>query len=552
MLVIPNWRLTLAAAVLGCLAAASARAQTITVSPTLFGQADCNDQRAITVTWNFGSTFASQAVTALLTTTSDCNAATGAPALTPVQTQSGSLTLHPADFLFAQTQKDCNATVTSGAPATVYICLKAGTGTPLSTTEKFALQPPVPPTAIVVTEGDRHLKLSWSQGDSTDSIATYSVYAVALTVAPDAGTGSDAGDTSGAFGDPVLTKITSMSTDVQSIGNVALQNGTTYALALSATDTFGNVSDLSDPAFGTPKPIDDFYQHYRDAGGSALGGGGCATLGGAGWLVALLGALLLWRRSRRAGSLLLLLALALPAAARAESDGTKILAPDERPPRRLLVAVKLDRYDPQVDSESGLVAAGAHPYHDVFHGRAPPRVQVEVGFEALHFFGSFIAGVTAGYWQNIGHGVNHLDQTPSGDTALLDVLPFGVVGTYRFDWAADTFRVPLIPYAQLGLQAALWAAYNGRGQVTTRAGDASPGPGGRGSGWTTGYTTALGLAVPLDVLDPSLAREAYVDAHLQRTSLFAEYGWTHLSSFGKGGALILSDRAWRFGLSLEF
>ena len=39
---------------------------------------------------------------------------------------------------------------------------------------------------------------------------------------------------------------------------------------------------------------------------------------------------------------------------------------------------------------------------------------------------------------------------------------------------------------------------------------------------------------------------------IQRTSLFAEYGWTRLDDFHKSGTLILSDRAWRFGLSVEF
>ena len=48
------------------------------------------------------------------------------------------------------------------------------------------------------------------------------------------------------------------------------------------------------------------------------------------------------------------------------------------------------------------------------------------------------------------------------------------------------------------------------------------------------------------------AREAYLDTGIQRTSVFAEYGWTYLNNFNKSGALILSDHAWRFGLSVEF
>ena len=99
--------------------------------------------------------------------------------------------------------------------------------------------------------------------------------------------------------------------------------------------------------------------------------------------------------------------------------------------------------------------------------------------------------------------------------------------------------------------AALWSSFNGRGDVSK--GDVSTRTGGgRGSGWSYGYTTALGVALNLDAIDAGLAREAYIDMGIQRTAAFAEYGWTHLDDFRKGGSLILSDRAWRFGVSVEF
>ena len=94
---------------------------------------------------------------------------------------------------------------------------------------------------------------------------------------------------------------------------------------------------------------------------------------------------------------------------------------------------------------------------------------------------------------------------------------------------------------------ALWASYNGKGNVSS-----DPNNGGNGKGWTNGYTAALGMALSLNVIDVDLARETYLDTGIQRTSLFAEYGWTYLDNFKKSGALILTDRAWRFGLSVEF
>lgn len=250
---------------------------------------------------------------------------------------------------------------------------------------------------------------------------------------------------------------------------------------------------------------------------------------------------------RRAPSLaailtVLLAPLAWPFAARA-ADWTGL----DRPPRRILVGFKIDRYDPQVDTEPGLRGT---PYRDIFHGRAPLRYQIEVDWEPLHPFGSLLVGLTAGFWQNFGKGLLRETQQPSGDTALLDVVPFGAVASYRLDWFADRYRwLPIVPYAQAGLSAALWASFAGNGNVS-RVRD--PSSRGRGSGWTYGWTGALGIALDLGAIDAALAREAYISTRIQRTSLFAEYGWTRLDNFKRRGALILTDRAWRFGLSVEF
>jgi hypothetical protein len=544
----------------------AARAQTITTSVATFGATECNDANSnITINWDFGSTFIpGTAVTVFLTTDATCaTTANGAPALSPNQTQTGSLSVRTSAFLFTQTPPDCSAKVSSASPVTISVCAKAGTLTPLVTPVTFALLPPTPPIDLATTEGDQHIRLSWAQGASAENIATYDVFAAAQAdVVPDldagvtADGGVDGGATSGSSGDqdfagatPIITRIAATNVDVQSINGQALQNEVPYVFAVRAIDKYGNTSTLSDVATGTPKAVDDFYTHYRNEGGTAKGGGGCSSAGPATWALLGLGAFLFWLARRRKGAPLLLLALAAlgPGAARAQQgEGMPILKPDERPSRILLFAVKIDRYSPQIDSEAALVANGARPYFDIFRGRSPLRWQLEVDWQIAHPFGSILLGGTAGYWQNIGKGLDHLTQLPSSDNALLDVVPLGAVLTYRFDWAADRHNIPVIPYAQIGLQAALWASFNGRGDVVQTP------DGGRGSGWTTGYTAALGVALSLDFLDPTLAREAYNEVRLQRTSLFAEYGWTELSSFGKSGAMILSDRAWRFGLALEF
>jgi hypothetical protein len=388
----------------------------------------------------------------------------------------------------------------------------------------FALKPPTPPANVSAGVGDRHLRISWSPGDPAEKIARYEVHVVPKGSVPDGG--------------PV-DSVTGQTSDVTHTDDgQPLQNGSLYGVTVLARDLYDNLSGPSAEAIGAPQKVLDFYDQYRSEGGGATGGHGCAT--GAGAWIAGLGlavALLARRRSKARGGagLLVLVGLLAPSAEAARYDP---------PPRKLLFAVKIDRYDPNVDSEPGLTG---QPYHEIFGTRVPLRVQLEADWEVAHPFGSVLIGATVGYWQNYGKGLLVDRVTRSDDTVLLDIIPFGLIATYRFDWLADRLpRFPFIPYAQVGLQNALWASFNGTGGVS------KPDQGGRGSGWTYGYTTALGIALNLNAIDPELAREAYVDTGIQRSSLFVEYGWTRLDNFGRAGALHLSDRAWRFGFALEF
>lgn len=428
---------------------------------------------------------------------------------------------------------------TSASPATYYLCIQyKQSGLTVSTTSaeiavNFATVPPSPPTAPQISSGDTHLRVGWAQGNPADKILTFDVHVVPI-------------------GAPIDLAKYSIRVTAQTNADVSktddqqpLQNDGGYDVAVVANDTYGNTSELSPRSQGNPQQVSDFYDHYRNDGGGALGGHGCNSSGGVAWIAGLAFVVaLLARRRRAAAASLVVFALALSLAGRAAHA-----APFDQPPRRLLVELKLDRYDPKVDSEIGL--GGKQPYADIFGNRKPTRVQFEADWEFLHPFGALMLGGTIGYWQNIGKGL--IDdglptQHASQDTALLDVIPFGLVATYRFDWLADHYRwLPFIPYAQAGLTEALWASFSGTGDVSRTQTDRR-----RGSGWTLGYTTAVGVALNLDAIDPAVAREAYVDTYIQRTAIFAEYGWTRLDNFHKQGSLILTDRAWRFGLSVEF
>ena len=493
---------------------------------------------------------------------SQCSTNPGNPAAPSQQlsvpsqsSQTGLLVLHPRaselllpDATFAG---GCaNTTSRASAPFTEFFCVRRKSaavfgGNPSITSAtlqiNFALQPPVAPGQPVATPGDSHVQLDWTSNDAGDRF--YDVYVVPKGTDPST---IDLGRYSAHN-----LSATHADVDHGSDGS-SLRNGTVYDAYVRSIDGYQNTSALSPRTLIEPVLIEDFYSRYRDGGGSASGGGGCATGGEAGLLAFCALLLAAARRLRKPVAAAAALVVLAPAA---RADWTGL----DRPQRRWLVAFKIDRYDPQIDSEKGIVAAGQQPYHDIFHGRAPLRYQLEVDYQPVHPFGAVLVGATAGYWQNVGHGIYGSDYTdpqtgivhragePSGDTARLDVIPFGAIVTYRFDWFADQYRwLPVVPYAQAGLQAALWISYNGAGNVS------QPAAGGRGSAWSYGYTTALGIAVDLGAIDSDLAREAYINTGIQRTSLFAEYGWTRLNNFGKSGALVLSDRAWRFGLSVEF
>ncbi|MGZ6125890.1 MAG: MXAN_2562 family outer membrane beta-barrel protein [Myxococcales bacterium] len=453
----------------------------------------------------------------------------------PASSQVGQETVNASQMAFsdAGTPTGCDnpdiASSSSASPFTNILCLQWDSGFTITTglvSIRFALAKPHAPVNLVISPGNAHLRVDWSKGDDAEDIATYDVHVVPQ------GTTSDGG---------VSQSVTTTNADVQRTDdNKPLQNDAGYSVTVVAHDTYGNVSDPSAEAIGTPIPSSDFYDHYRNLGGSAEGGGGCASGGASASIagIAIAVALLLRRRRRaRNGAALIALLAVLAPAAHAQ----------DRPPRFLL-GFKIDRYDPKVDSEPGLTGT---PYHDVFGTRAPLRYQLEFDWEVAHPMGAVLLGATVGFWENYGKALlltsTPGNPQPSQDTTLLDVVPFGLILTYRFDWLTDRVHwFPVIPYAQAGLMRALWVSKNGTGDVSTAS------LGGSGSGWTNGYTTALGFAFNLNTIGPGMAREAYLDTGIQRTSLFAEYGWTYLSNFGKRGALILSDHAWRFGLSVEF
>jgi hypothetical protein len=71
---------------------------------------------------------------------------------------------------------------------------------------------------------------------------------------------------------------TGTTVEAKEIAGQPLENGKTYAVAVAGTDAYGNVGVLSSVFCEKPAETTDFWEAYRDSGGSA-GGGFCATSG---------------------------------------------------------------------------------------------------------------------------------------------------------------------------------------------------------------------------------------------------------------------------------
>ena len=65
---------------------------------------------------------------------------------------------------------------------------------------------------------------------------------------------------------------------ISSIGGQVPVNGKVYAVAIAATDSFGNIGELSGAVCQYPEETSDFWRDYRGSGGQS-GGGFCSVEG---------------------------------------------------------------------------------------------------------------------------------------------------------------------------------------------------------------------------------------------------------------------------------
>lgn len=192
-------------------------------------------------------------------------------------------------------------------------------------------------------------------------------------------------------------------------------------------------------------------------------------------------------------------------------------------------------YRPNIDA--GLAA---RPWATSFGKNRPWLFRIGVSYDLLKgAFGSLEVGGQVGYLRKTGFAQTATGG-PSSDETGFQMIPTSATLTYRFDWLADRFRVPLAPYGRVAFERYNWWTTNASGGTSRY-------------GATNGYSAAFGLALLLDFFDPTLARELDNDTGINHTYVTGEIRKTKVDDFGSSRSWDLSDTgALQYSLGVLF
>jgi hypothetical protein len=202
--------------------------------------------------------------------------------------------------------------------------------------------------------------------------------------------------------------------------------------------------------------------------------------------------------------------------------------------------LRFGRYVPEVDDQ-----LSSRPFHDVFGTSNRYLLGAEIDWQLFRVphLGSLGPGVGWGLTKfaaparfSNGSGVS------SADTRLW-IMPAYLVGVLRADVFPRDLKIPLVPYAKLGLGYALWWSSDGNRSATA--------DGKKGKGASYGLTYALGAMFLLDVLAPDDAVTADGLTGINNSYIFAEWFRPQLDGFGSDKVLDVGSSSWLFGIAIE-
>lgn len=180
-----------------------------------------------------------------------------------------------------------------------------------------------------------------------------------------------------------------------------------------------------------------------------------------------------------------------------------------------------------------------------------PMPAIAFEYQFVYLLGPLGAAVQVAFFRDKAKAL--LTQPMEGDTSVrsqADEVTFGMVPlalqlVYRFEYAADRFRVPLVPYAKFGPAYAFWWTKAGSGNIA-RVGDS------KGLGGVWGFQLNAGGMLRLDFIEPAAAKRLDQLTGINHTYVFGEFQLTHLDNFGSRRSISLGDATWFAGLAIEF
>ena len=394
------------------------------------------------------------------------------------------------------------------------------------------LAPPPTPSMDEPAPGNGNLRITWTQADPTDTTISARVYWSATPFTP-ATAQNQASHSSTLSG-----------TTYQITG---LDNGTSYYVSVTAVDNHGNESWGAPVKMGVPVITYDLWSKYQESGGKEQGGFSPCSAGPRGRPLALaslggLAVLLVLARRFRRGLPRRLQRLAALAAVAATAMAA-LPAAHAVSPQTASLDLRVIRYKPGIDN----AFSSDGPYGKIMKD-ADFGFGATVDWRVWHGLGEVAIGIGIGRWSHEGTAVLR-DGSASNDKTRLTVLPISLDAVYRFDVLAERWEFPLVPYAKLGADYAVWWMLDGVEKIsryTTKSGKSLSALGGTG-----GLHGTLGLRLLLDVFEPGAARSFDIEMGVNHSYVFAEVQKLWLNDFGSSKSINLSDTAFAFGLAFD-
>jgi hypothetical protein len=206
-------------------------------------------------------------------------------------------------------------------------------------------------------------------------------------------------------------------------------------------------------------------------------------------------------------------------------------------------------YWPDIDSQPGL---SGNPYHTIFGDMPRLLFAAELDAQLLRIphFGSLGPAFSFGYTQMSAPAPLADGSGLSAENTNIEVFPMYLVAVLRIDVLMRDFKVPIVPYAKLGIAMTLWRAFTDTG--TSSYVDPVTGQNRDAFGATWGEQVALGGMLNLDWIDRRAATSLDEATSINHTYLFAEWMLANLDNFGSSSGLRVGTSTFCGGLAFEF